>query len=118
MIVKIKCTKIKRTKLLLHRRARDVIELEKFRADVCVRGYHIYEGIWYAVVSKVLVYEREPNNSQDRYTYVCCSCKKGKFHAFNFCALGNLQNILTVKITQTTVHVCRIVNASAHNANW
>ena len=60
--------KIKRTKILLRRRARDVIELEKFRVDVCVRGQHIYKDIWYAVVGEVLVCEREPNNFQDRYT--------------------------------------------------
>ena len=32
-----------------------------------VRGYHIYKDIWYAVVGEVLVWEREPNNFQDRY---------------------------------------------------
>ena len=42
------------------------MELEEFRVDVCVCGYHIYESIWNAVVNKVLVCE-EPNKSQDRY---------------------------------------------------
>ena len=66
MIEKIKCTKIKRTKILLQHQARDMMELEEFRVDVCVRGQHIYKDIWYAVVGKVLVCEREPKKSQDR----------------------------------------------------
>ena len=60
MIAKIKRTKIKRTKILLRRRARDLMELEEFRVDVCVRGQHIYKDIWYAVVGEVLVCKREP----------------------------------------------------------
>ena len=38
------------------------MELEEFRVDVCVRGQYIYKDIWYAVVSEVLVCERESNN--------------------------------------------------------
>ena len=68
MIGKIKRTKIKCMKILLWCWARDVMELEEFiRVDICVRGQHIYKDIWYAVVSEVLVCEREPNNFQDRY---------------------------------------------------
>ena len=48
VIVKIKYTKIKHTKLLLQCQMRDVMELEEFRVDVCVRGYHMYKDIWYA----------------------------------------------------------------------
>ena len=59
--------KIKRTKILLRHQVRDVMELEEFRVDICVHGQHIYKDSWYAVVSKVLVCEREPNNFQDRY---------------------------------------------------
>ena len=44
-----------------------MMELEEFRVDVCVRGYHIYKDIWYAVVGKVIIFDREPNNSHDRY---------------------------------------------------
>ena len=72
--------KIKRTKILLRRRARDLME---FRVDVCVRGQHIYKDIWYAVVGEVLVCKREPNNFQDRYA-VAVKTLKGKFRAFNF----------------------------------
>ena len=43
------------------------MDLEEFRVDIFVRGYHIYEDIWNAMVSEVLVCEKEPNNSQDRY---------------------------------------------------
>ena len=44
------------------------MELEEFRVVVCVHGQHIYKDIWYAVVRKVLVCERDPNNFQDRWT--------------------------------------------------
>ena len=40
--------KIKYTKILLQCQMRDVMELEEFRVDVCVRGYHMYKDIWYA----------------------------------------------------------------------
>ena len=60
MIAKIKRTKIKQMKILLRRRARDLMELEEFRVDICVRGQHIYKDIWYAVVGEVLVCKREP----------------------------------------------------------
>ena len=66
MIAKIKRTKIKRAKILLRRRARDVMELGEFIVDVCVRGQHIYNDIWYAVVGEVLACEKQPNNFQDR----------------------------------------------------
>lgn len=33
----------------------------------CVRGYHVYQAIWTAVVGEELVCEREPTNSLDRY---------------------------------------------------
>ena len=42
--------------------------LEEFRIDICVRGYHIYKDVWYAMIGKVLVCETDPNNSQDRYS--------------------------------------------------
>ena len=64
VIVKIRCMKIKRTKTLLRCQAHDMMKPEEFRVDVCVRGYHIYKDIWYAVVGEVLVCEKEPNNSQ------------------------------------------------------
>ena len=71
VIAKFKRTKIKRTKILLRRRVRDVIKRDGaggvFRVDVCVRGQHIYKDIWYAVIGEVLVCEREPHNFQDRY---------------------------------------------------
>ena len=65
-------TKIKRTKIKWRKYYFDVerltwMELEEFRVVVRVRGQHIYKDIWYAVVGKVLVCERDPNNFQDRY---------------------------------------------------
>ena len=34
----------------------------------CVRGYHIYKEVWAAAVGEVLICEREPDNTLDRYT--------------------------------------------------
>ena len=65
------------------------MELEEFSVDVCVRGQHIYKDIWYAVVGKVLVCKREPNNFQDRYAV---AVKKGKFRAFNFAHKATREN--------------------------
>ena len=76
MIVKIRHTKIKRMKTLLRCQARDMMKLEEFRVDVCVRDYHIYKDIWYAVVSEVIVCE-EPNNSQEIFQDI-------NFYTFNF----------------------------------
>ena len=98
MIAKIKRTKIKRTKILLRRRARDLME---FRVDVCVRQ-HIYKDIWYAVVGEVLVCEREPNNFQDRYAV---AVKKENSACLIFVHKATRENILTAKITQITVHL-------------
>ena len=96
MIAKIKCTKIKWTKILLWCRACDVMELEEFRVDISARGYHIYKDIWYVLVGKVLVCEMEPNNSQD------ISQDKNSTRLI-FMHNATHENILTTKITQTTV---------------
>ena len=61
MITKIKHVKIKQ---------------KKYYFDV----NHIYEDIWNAVVGRVLVCEKKPNNSQDRYAVAA----KMKFRVFNF----------------------------------
>ena len=37
------------------------------RRACCVRGYHVYCEIWEAAVGEVLVCEREPQNTMDRY---------------------------------------------------
>ena len=41
--------------------------MEEHGRDCCVRGYHVYQEIWEAAVSEVLVCEREPRNVEDRY---------------------------------------------------
>ena len=57
-------TKIKHTKF----KQKNITSMSsEAGGDVCVCGYHIYEDIWNAMVGKVLVCEKEPNNSQDRY---------------------------------------------------
>ena len=89
MIAKIKHTQIKRMKILLWRPACDLMEQEEIRVDVCVRGQHVYKDIWYAVVGEVLVCEKEPNNFQDLI----------------FAHKATCENILTAKITQTTVYI-------------
>ena len=42
------------------------MELEYERA-CCVHEYHVYQKIWEAAVGEVLVCEREPRNTQNRY---------------------------------------------------
>ena len=76
------------------------MELEKFRVDICVRGQHIYKDIWYAVVGKVLVCERESNNFQDSYAI---AVKKENSARLIFMHKATHVNILTAKITQTTI---------------
>ena len=39
-----------------------------YEEDSCIRGYHLYQAIWTAVVGECLVCQREPLNSSDRYT--------------------------------------------------
>ena len=39
----------------------------EYGQDLCIRGYHIYEVIWRAVVGETLACEREPRNIHDRY---------------------------------------------------
>ena len=38
-----------------------------YKEDSCIRGYHLYQAIWIAVVGECLVCQREPLNSSDRY---------------------------------------------------
>jgi len=38
-----------------------------FERNCCMRGYHLYQHIWDAVVREHLNCEREPRNSNDRY---------------------------------------------------
>ena len=87
------------------------MELEVFRVDVRVRGQHIYKDIWYAVVGEVLwcgwwsgwyavvgeVCEREPPG------YYAVAVKKENSACLIFAHKATRENILTAKITQTTV---------------
>ena len=41
--------------------------MEELRRASCVRGHHLYKGIWNPVVGEVLQCEREPRNAADRY---------------------------------------------------
>ena len=99
MIAKIKRTKIKRTKILLQRRVCDVMEMEEFRIEFCVHGYHIYEDIWYAVVGKVLVSEKEPID------FHAVAVRKKNSARLIFTHKVTRKNILTAKITPTTVYI-------------
>ena len=48
-----------------------VVEVEALKMELsrvsCIRGYHVYKGIWDAAIGEVLVCEREPHNVEDRY---------------------------------------------------
>ena len=81
-----------------------------------VRGYHIYKEIWYATVGEVLVCEREPNNFQDKYTIAVK--KKENSARLIFAHKATRKNILTVKITQTTVHKSSMSMKLASNVFW
>ena len=49
----------------------------EYGRDLCVRGYHVYEAIWRAVVGETLACEREPRNVHDRYAV---AVKKSRKH--------------------------------------
>ena len=38
-----------------------------YQRACCVHGYNVYGGIWEAAIGEVLVCEREPRNTADRY---------------------------------------------------
>ncbi len=41
--------------------------MEERELPCCVRGYHVYQAIWAAVIGEVLPCTREPTNPTDRY---------------------------------------------------
>ena len=40
---------------------------ERYERICCIRGYHVYQGIWLANVGEIVECRREPENSRDRY---------------------------------------------------
>lgn len=38
-----------------------------YQRYLCIRGYHIYNEIWTAIVGEELICQREPTNPSDRY---------------------------------------------------
>ena len=42
----------------------------EFRMTSCVRGYHVYQRVWEAVIGENLECERETSNEKDRYAVV------------------------------------------------
>ena len=50
-----------------------------YEEDSCIRGYHLYQAIWTAVVGECLVCQRKPLNSSDRYAVAVlkdeCCCR-------------------------------------------
>ena len=43
------------------------LELEAYQHQSCVRGHHIYKGVWSPTVGEKLKCEREPSNGRDPY---------------------------------------------------
>ena len=41
--------------------------MEEYSLNLCVRGYHIYQDVWEAVIGETLQCVREPENTHDRY---------------------------------------------------
>ena len=58
-------------KILQHKsreeRTERVTAMAKFFERNCICGYHVYKKLWAAMVRELLVCEREPKNSFDRY---------------------------------------------------
>ena len=38
-----------------------------YQRACCVHGCHVYDGIWEVAIGEVLICEREPQNTADRY---------------------------------------------------
>ena len=45
----------------------ETTELEAYQHQSCVRGHHIYKGVWSPTVGEKLKCEREPSNGRDPY---------------------------------------------------
>ena len=43
-----------------------VENIEDYKRDLCVRGFHMYHDIWEVAIGEVLDCEREPGNTKDR----------------------------------------------------
>ena len=42
-------------------------KMEMYEVDSCVRGHHVFRGIWNPTIGKQLVCKREASNTQDVY---------------------------------------------------
>ena len=40
----------------------------------CIRGYHVYQQIWYPTIGEILGFARERDNTHDRYIYTLWWC--------------------------------------------
>ena len=53
---------------MLYARTHDMnVTMQDYRADCCIRDYHVYRDTWVAVIGEVLECERELTNTRDRY---------------------------------------------------
>ena len=48
-------------------RADYIAMMEEREVPCCVKGHHVYQAMWVAVVGEELACEREPTNASDRY---------------------------------------------------
>ena len=42
------------------------------RIQCCIRGYHVYQQIWYPTIGEILGFARERDNTHDRYAVAVC----------------------------------------------
>ena len=42
------------------------------RIQCCIRGYHVYQRIWYPTIGEILGSARERDNTHDRYAVAVC----------------------------------------------
>ena len=74
------------------------------RKKLCVRGYHVCNDIWEAVVGETLVCIREPRNALDSYAAVGGNYSWWQnFCGFNFMVEGTHECFNTTKICAYTV---------------
>ena len=71
----------------------------EFIAESCVRGYHVYQLRWTAVIGKVLSCHREPGNASDPFAVAVMKEREIVGHVPRFYSC--ICNLLLVSCSQT-----------------
>ena len=81
--------------------------MEEFQVVACIRGYHVFKGIWEWAFGEQSMCEWESHQQRDHYVKCLLYIN---FHALHFMAVLPHKNILTTKIFQITVLPCFLIN--------